>query len=40
MYFPRKYNKTWKKGSNIIKKEFNDKLVHNKKIYKNQLRQL
>ena len=40
MYFPIKYNQTWTKGSNIIKKEFNNKLVHNKKISKNQLRQL
>ena len=29
-----KYNETWEKVSNIIKKEFNSKLVYNKKNLK------
>ena len=32
--FLKKYNKIWKKASNIIKKEFNIKLIHNKKNLK------
>ena len=34
----RKYNKIWKKVSNIIKKEFNSKPVYNKKYLRTKIK--